>query len=337
MKRVQQLGKTQVVILVTAALLASLAVWFGMSVWDWQRQHALVQDLGSAESWYYERLAGRASQSELETSIKSSRAKQELLKMGTNAWPAVPMLLDTLNSTNLGARVRAAEVLAGIGADQHPSWREYRRRLEGRTKPAEAFRYLLYGQNENGQTYNETCRLFALRGIEAAGPAGRASLPQLMGICRFEADHEIKVAAVRAIGSAGMADTQVIPVLQKLMADHEEWPQVRAAAMLALAEVDPADRALQKHLRDALNDKSAFVRTGAAAALWELGVEANEILPVLMNSATNKLAAVRLASLEVLERMGKKAKPACAAVTHLVLDENESVRAEARVVSEKIE
>jgi HEAT repeat protein len=263
---------------------------------------------------------------------RRGQAMRQLGQMGTNAWPAIPVLLKTLGSGNLYTRYAAAQVLARIRADQAPAFEQFRVLLRNKERPADVLTMLLTGRDEYARRYTQAVRRFALLGLAFLGPGARSRLGTMLEIAKTpEEDHEIRAMALGVVYAVGSAGTGCAPVLKQFFEDGEEWPDVRAAAVRALAGVSANDPALQPLLRHALGDSHGLVRIAAAEALWESRVPTAEVLPVLTEALGHKLASVRVASLKALASMGKAARPAATSVRGLLFDEKEPVRLAAKV------
>lgn len=255
------------------------------------------------------------------------QARRELGRMGTNAWPAIPLLLKTLLRQDLPTRYAAAKVLAHIKADQAPEFERLKPGLSNRARPADVFGLLLTGNDESGLRNGREIRCFALAGLAALGPGARSRLGMVIEVAKSkDEDHEMRAMALEVIRSVGSLGKGTEFFLKQLFQDREEWPDVRAAAIRALTDAAPGDPQLRSLLRQALGDSPGLVRIAAAEALWQLGSPAAEVLPVMADALGHKLASVRLAALKAVTRMGKAAQPIASAVRALLSDEKEPVR-----------
>jgi HEAT repeat protein len=258
---------------------------------------------------------------------RRDQARRELGRMGTNAWPAIPFLLDILERQDLYTRYATAEALAKIRADQAPEFERLKPRLRNQTRLAEVFGVLLTGSDESGPRHGREVRCFALAGLAALGPGARSRLGMVVEITKAQdEDHEIRALALEMIRSVGSPGDDAVSLLKQRFQDREEWPDVRAAAIRALADVAPGDPQYRPLLREALRDSPGLVRIAAAETLWQLGSPAAEVLPVLADALAHKLASVRLAALKAVTCMGKAAQPIASAVRALLSDEKEPVR-----------
>jgi HEAT repeat protein len=254
-------------------------------------------------------------------------ASQKLAWMGTNAWPAIPLLLKSLESRDLFIRYPAVVVLARIKADQAPVFAQLTPRLRNKERLAEVFSYLVTGPDESGRRYGRDVRCLGLAGLAALGPGARSRLGTVLDILKSkDEEHEMRAKALEVICSIGSLGDADVSLLKQVFQDPEEWPDVRAAAARALAGVAPDDPQLQPLLRQALGASPGLVRVAAAETLWQLGAPATEVLPVLTGALGHKLATVRVTALKAVAGMGKAAQPSATSVRGLLSDEKEPVR-----------
>jgi HEAT repeat protein len=283
-------------------------------------------------SWMPGRLVSLAGTEADRVSERRAQATWKLGEMGTNVWPAIPVLLKTLENRDLPIRYSAAAVLSRIRADQAPGFEQLKLRLRNKERPADALNYLLTGRDEFGRWHGLEVRCFALAGLAALGPGARSRLGTVLEILKSkDDDHEMRAKALEVIRSIGSIGNAGVSLLKQVFQDREEWPDVRAAAARALAGVAPSDTQLPPLLRQALGASPGLVRVAAAETLWQLGAPTAEVLPVLTGALGHKLATVRVGALKAVAGMGKTAQPAATAVRGLLSDENEPVRRAATV------
>ncbi len=261
----------------------------------------------------------------------------KLKMMGTNAWPAVPALVKSLDASDYSVSVLAANVLAGIRADESPDWRQAEQMLLDKRRPAKAFLYLLMGRDPLSQrSYDLAFRRFGLVGLAATGRAGSLASQEITNILRFEDDPELRAKAVLAAAAIECDRNRIVPFLKPILQNGNEWPQVRAASAQALARTAPNDPATRDLLRQACLDDWALVRLEAARSLWKLKQPADEILAVLVPLLSHKLVSIRSGALKVLAEMGNAARPSLPAIEQLASDKNESLRRASAAAIESI-
>ncbi len=272
-----------------------------------------------------------------QTNSQRTLAIWKLLNMGTNAWPAVPALVNALDANDYSVSVMAANALAGIRANESPVWWQLELSLLGKPRPAKAFRYLLTGRNPLSQKpYDLAYRRFALVGLAATGRAGSVADQEIINILKFEEDPELRAKAVIAAAAIERDTSRIVPFLQPILRNGNEWPQVRAAAAQALARTAPNDPATRDLLWQACRDERALLRLEAARSLWKLQQSADEILSVLAPLLSHKLVSIRSGALQALAEMGSAARPSLPMIERMASDENEVVRRAASAAIESI-
>jgi HEAT repeat protein len=204
-----------------------------------------------------------------------------LASMASTGPAAVPMLIDALQSPDPNVRRAAAEALVKIGPtakgavpsliellDDHDSW----------DAAAEA--------------------------LGRMGREARAAVPKLLAV--FEAvqmpgSPEEYVPIVHALGGIGPDARDALPAVLKL-ADVDD-PEIRHAAVMALARIDPTNSSLVPQLRRLLAEweRSSLIQDAwaesavsmpdvgleqIADAVWELGPRAAGLVPDLRRMVT---------------------------------------------------
>lgn len=252
------------------------------------------------------------------------KAMGELARMGTNAWPAVPLLVDLLDDKDMQCSFSAASVLARIRASEHPDWTKMEARLGGRSGAVFILRHMIFGKDQFGRPYDAAHRRFAMIGLAAIGPKAGSAYPELMEVVKYGEDQELRGLALNA--SARIDTDKTRPLLKNLLQNTAEWPQVSATAALALADTAADDPETRNLLRAALQDPRSLARLGAARALWRLKAPADQVLPVMTGLLGHKLPSIRKAALEAIAEMGAAGRPGRPEVERLALDESETVR-----------
>jgi HEAT repeat protein len=81
-------------------------------------------------------------------------------------------------------------------------------------------------------------------------------------------DPQARIKAARMLGTAGTADSTVVPALAKGIKDPE--PEVRAEVLLALLKIGPEAREAVASIAEAQHDEDETVRSYAAKALQRI-------------------------------------------------------------------
>ncbi len=163
---------------------------------------------------------------------------------------------------------------------------------------------------------------------EVKGPAYRQVTPQLVRLAHLCPDRVLRRHAVWALGKVGAPSDEALPVLlERLAAD--EYPDIRAYAAHALAEVAPKARQdTVVALLAATDDGESAV---IASSLWALrtlkGLRAGDglperIIPLLGHEDKN----VRHEAANVLAHLGSGALPALEALMRAATDGESIVR-----------
>ncbi|MSU63693.1 MAG: hypothetical protein EXS31_15050 [Pedosphaera sp.] len=260
----------------------------------------------------------------------------QLVQMGTNAWSAVPALVEALIRENLPVGFAAASVLAQIKADDYSGWGDLAKGLKSQTNAFYVFRDLNKGFGRFGHRYDFIHRRFGLVGLAAVGPFAKPAIPDLVGVIQTKEDHELWIPAVVALNKIGAEAKQFVPALKQVLQDADEWPNIRADAAYALAAVKPEDSETRTSLRHACEDQRGHVRVAAAGALWRLEASPESVLPTLTSLLNHKLVSIRLAALNVLAEMSPSAQPSRENIEPLLRADDETLRRAAATALERI-
>lgn len=260
-------------------------------------------------------------------------ARRALIAQGTNAWPTIPLLVDTLFNTNRGARMgqsEAVQVLASIRADASPAWPLVKQRLANRSEPVEAIAWFL--DHKLGWPMDQVepqAQRFALLALAAIGPAAGASsaavFPRILPLINSNSN-EIQMLAWEAIGAVGSGSSNAVPVLERMLKDSTEYPNLRMSAGVALAQIQPSNTNVLRVFREGLRDERAIMRVFSAEGLNRLGISPDEYLPAITNTLDHKLVTVRCTALKTLAKLGSRARATMPQIEKLTTDENEKVR-----------
>ncbi len=107
-------------------------------------------------------------------------------------------------------------------------------------------------------------RCCAAEALGQIGPGAKAAVPALEEALK---DEHARFYAAEALAKLGLPD-KALPVLIALL-EHES-PSFRKAAAKTLGEIGPPAKAAVPALREALKDKTHYVRKAAAAALKKI-------------------------------------------------------------------
>jgi len=239
---------------------------------------------------------------------------------GTNAWSAIPPLLDLLDSRDVEIRNCAALSLAVIQAADHPEWPEQSRTLQGRPRAAHALHHWVRLASPEEPFADTRPLSFGLLGLGAVGTAADWTRPEVMECLRAQKDPAVRAAAVFALGRLTPDPTNGLPLLRQLLANTSEWPEVSGAAATALIPAAKTDGAVADLLRQGLKDPRARVRIAAADACRRLGRPSSETMPVLVPLLRHSMRAVRIETLQAVGGIGPDARDALDSIRALESD-----------------
>ncbi|MFL9659575.1 HEAT repeat domain-containing protein [Streptomyces sp. PB17] len=148
----------------------------------------------------------------------------------------------------------------------------------------------------------------ALKALGAFGPAAGEALDTIRSLTTAT-DAHVRPAAVAVLWTAGGDLAEVMPLLLALLDDSITFRISDAADLLG--EIGPPASAALPRLRNLLAHDYEWVRVPCAAALWEIGGEAEA--PAVLNALLQAMAknpATANHVLACLDRMGPLAAPA---------------------------
>jgi len=225
-------------------------------------------------------------------------AADALADQGLAAQEAAPQLIAALAANDPDLRWRAARALGVIG--------------DAQAVPA------LRKQAADSVPLVRAQALFALGRLKAAD---EDSLKAIIGRMTDD-DVQVRRASIRALRMIEAPRQTVAPLVVKLLNDSDPTVAMRALSTFVEGgvEVVPA-------LRDTLKLREA--RYWACIALSELGPQAKDAVPNLIEVLADDRPEIRLQATIALGEIGPDAKPAVGALNKLVDDPFESVRATA--------
>ena len=253
---------------------------------------------------------------------------------------SIGVLVDALKAEEPTVRARSASAIAEIAASAHFGARQQARlaaAVPGLTKAlkdesadvrywaafalgkigpkdGEVIAALIEALNDqDGAVRNKSS--FALSAI------GDEAVPALIEALKHQ-QPAVRLGAAQALGGIHSGATAAaVPPLGKALSDTDS--AVRYHAALALKSIGAEASAAVPELVKALRDQDQYVRNQAGHALAEMGrVAAAAIVPEL------KDAEVCYQALGILRRIGAESKPAVAAVTEALKNEDEAGRYE---------
>ena len=148
----------------------------------------------------------------------------------------------------------------------------------------------------------------ALKTLGAFGPAAAGARNSIRPLTT-STDSHVRPAAVTALWAVGGDLAEVVPLLLGLLDDRITFRITEASDLLG--EIGPPAFAALPRLRDLLAHDYEWVRVHCAAALWEIGgqAEAPAVLDTLLRAMAHNPATANHV-VACLDRMGPLAAPA---------------------------
>jgi HEAT repeat protein len=138
---------------------------------------------------------------------------------------------------------------------------------------------------------------------------------------------EVRLAAIKQLGSWGTAASLAAPDLAQMLTDNNE--EIANQAALALAEIGPA--AVKELVKAAKPPALASVRQRALLALSKMGPDAKEALSTLREALQDRHTPCRSLAAIALGELGADAKAAIPELSKALGDNDEGVRKQAAI------
>lgn len=244
----------------------------------------------------------------LENPAQDTKAKiaacEELLRLGSEAAPAVPALVKLAAADDDELRAYAALAMAQIGAPAVP-----------------ALEKLLSDEDRRA-------RMWAAVALGRIGPPARKAVPGLIAAARDAQSRETVSSALQNIGSPAIP--HLIGVLEDRDAELRAWGATTIAA-ICTSDPYPRARPAVRPLAKLLADDAPAVRREAARALGAVGdarhagalSKARVAVPALIERLEDPDVEVRTVAAHALSRIEHDAEPAVPALVDRVADGRE--------------
>ncbi len=126
---------------------------------------------------------------------------------------------------------------------------------------------------------------------------------------QLDRDNNSLLRELQAIASlAGQPDQEAIPALLDALEHHN--PSIRYWSLIGIGTLGRTVESSLDKVHYGLNDRAPVVRVAAARALYQMGQDGQEALPVLIDELQSPHEWVRLKAAIVLDEIGEKARPA---------------------------
>jgi HEAT repeat protein len=182
---------------------------------------------------------------------------------------------------------------------------------------------------------DDLTRADAATALGEIGKDAREAVPALVEALRDRKDI-VRLVVARAVGKMYVADKQLKTVFEALAqsATHDPSDQVRTSAVDTLATVGP--EAVPALIQILTNDSEWRPRARAAKGLRDLGKEAPEAAPALVEALGDQEVPVRIHAADALGTIEVKNEKVVNALEQALNDDNEYVRKTARESLQKI-
>ena len=219
-----------------------------------------------------------------------------LRKLGS---PAIPQLIEALQSENLQVRQGAVDALGKIGQSAIPD--------------------LLEGLKSD----KEQVRWGAAKALGIVGSDAKEAVPDLIEALQ-DKEARVRSSAADALGGIGRDAKVAVPDLIEALQDKEA--RVRSSAAYGLGGIESDAKEAVPDLIEALQDKEARVRSSAAYGLGGIGHDAKDAIPDLSKALQDSDKDVRRHAAWALGRIGHDVKGAVSDLSKALQDPDKDVR-----------
>lgn len=174
---------------------------------------------------------------------------------------------------------------------------------------------------------DSTVRFHAVEALEKLAPAQPRLLPAVvLALGNRLIDSDVAVQT-RALSAFGRLAPYAYPLNANLCAAAQNPdPEVRLAAIEALALIRHEGLQVREILRQALHDPDGTVRVASALALAQRRDTSSDIVPTLAQALSEPGARVQIAAIQALKAIGRGAVQALAALENKKTDSNPEIR-----------
>ena len=166
--------------------------------------------------------------------------------------------------------------------------------------------------------------LKTIRQEKKYSPQAERAMAAILKAVQSDPDPGVRAAAVYALGSIGVEDIRILPVLVGALSDMDEF--VRTAAAYAIGNLGDEAAGAVPALIQTLQDPDWFVRNKAAEALGKIGSGAVEAVPALTGLLEDEEFIVRRTAITTLGEIGPGAMQAVPALIQSLSKEDGLVK-----------
>lgn len=157
------------------------------------------------------------------------------------------------------------------------------------------------------------------------GPDAAEAVPKLIELLRTDIYPDVRKYAAFSLSKIGEAAYPAIPALREALSDAEAIVRIEAAYALFILDSGSLE-GLDVITTELKINADGSVRQNAAWALNEMGIDAHDAVPVLIDALKDRSYRVLLFSISALGRMGHYAADALPALRELVENIPEHLR-----------
>ena len=173
------------------------------------------------------------------------------------------------------------------------------------------------------RTENFIVQLRALGALEEIGPGAKSAIPVLIEMLNGN-NKFMRENAAKALGSIGPEARTAIPALEKMLKDPEMANRI--AAGKALWQIGRSKAGLTSLMNDAQN-WSDMRTTSAVMALGEIGPDAGDAVPALIEAFNTNTIYGKALVAQALAKIGPQAKAAIPRLLEIYNDIHNTERA----------
>ena len=231
-------------------------------------------------------------------------------RIGPKAKAAVPALVDALEDEPLQGAISSALITIGPEASIPALGKAIKDKRPQVRRAAVGMASLFRGESEKilpelvFALQDDALRVDAVRAIGAMGPKAEKAVPDVLkALNAYERSPGVYGEAITALQRIG---PKAVPALIATLKDKKR--DIRAAAVRALASMDPPPDEALPNLIKVLEDEDSMVKTAAAGALERFGPKAMEAMPQLLKIAEGKDTAARATAIRTIGAIGGDAR-----------------------------
>jgi HEAT repeat protein len=256
---------------------------------------------------------------------------QAVARIDTNAIQlAIPGLIQALTWTNAKhsgntddqefyVRAKVAETLAELGPEAKETVPSL---VQALRDPKAGERRVNYYAADLGLSYqlHNGCRRAVVQALKNIDPGAVRSTVSALVDSSHDADPNVRLAAVLALGCFGHDAMAAIPILRQKLQDNDAFLRLNAAK--ALKDIDPGDEDALPILIESAHHQDRWLRHAAVQALGAISFETDSTVDTLIIALDDKGADIRGAAASALGKFGVRHKKVIPALVRALKDKD---------------